>query len=435
MHRFSKPAALLALLALLLTFSGCYSGNIDQYFSLPQPSEEYRQLQALIDREIASGSEYAAPTRGSFRQSVQFSDINGDGTDEALAFFRGQNSLLKINVYAPVGGEYRLVLTLQEEGRSIGSVALADMDRDGARDMIVAWQIASGMSILSVYSLENWSGRLLMSTDCTEFVTGDLDQDGYDELLVIRAANAGTYLVDMYTLGTDGEPQAATAALSAGINQLSRSGTVQIGGGQTALLVESFLAGGDLVTDLLVWRDSALVNLTMNRSTGVSETRRSNDHIFSQDIDGDGAVEIPHSQQLYNQGNDLHWSTAWFRYDISGRATQVMTTYHDVSDGWYLVLPNGWDVGLTVRRDDSVPGERAVILSRLGSDGNINDLMAIYATGGENRSDRARLPGRFVLEESSSTVFSAKIFGDSIDRNGVESRFHIIYAEWGSGSV
>ena len=54
---------------------------------------------------------------------------------------------------------------------------------------------------------------------------------------------------------------------------------------------------------------------------------------------------------------------------------------------------------------------------------------------GENRSDRARLPGRFVLEESSSTVFSAKIFGDSIDRNGVESRFHIIYAEWGSGSV
>ncbi len=112
-----------------------------------------------------------------------------------------------------------------------------------------------------------------------------------------------------------------------------------------------------------------------------------------------------------------------------------MTTYHDVSDGWYLVLPNGWDVGLTVRRDDSVPGERAVILSRLGSDGNINDLLAIYATGGENRSDRARLPGRFVLEESSSTVFSAKIIGDSIDRNGVESRFHIIYAEWGSGSV
>ena len=61
MHRFSKPAALLALLALLLTFSGCYSGNIDQYFSLPQPSEEYRQLQALIDREIASGRTRLSP--------------------------------------------------------------------------------------------------------------------------------------------------------------------------------------------------------------------------------------------------------------------------------------------------------------------------------------------------------------------------------------
>ena len=435
MHRFSKAAALAALLAVILTGSGCYSGNIDQYFSLPQPAEEYRQLQELIDRETASGSEYSAPIRGSYRQSVQLADINGDGAEEAMAFFRTQDATLKINVYTPIGGEYRQVLTLQEEGRSIGSVAFADMDHDGKKDMIVAWQIASGMSILSVYSLLNWSGRLLMSTDCTEFVTGDLDEDGQEELLVIRAANTETFLADMYTLAENGDPQAATAALSAGISQLQRTRTVTIAGERNALLVESFLSNGDLVTDLLVWRDGALVNLTMNRSTGVSETRRTNDLIYSQDIDGDGATEIPHSQQLYNQGSDLHYSTAWFLYDISGRASQVMTTYHDVSDGWYLELPAGWDVGLTVRRDDSVPGERAVILSRLGSDGSINDIMAIYTTTGENRADRARLPGRFVLEESSSTVFSAQIFSDSIDRNGLQSRFHIIYAEWGSGSV
>ena len=435
MHRISKATALIALLALIITFSGCYSGNIDQYFSLPQPSEEFRQLQELIDRETASGSEYSAPLRGAFRQSVQLSDINGDGTEEAIAFFRTPDSTLKINVYASIGGEYRQVLSLQEEGRSIRSVASTDLDHDGKKDLIVAWQIASGMSILSVYSLLNWSGQLLMSTDCTEFVTGDLDQDGLEELLVIRAANTETYLVDMYTLGDNGEPQAATASLSGGIYQLQRTRMVTIGGGRNALLVESFLSSGDLVTDLLVWRDGALVNLTMNRSTGVSETRRANDLIYSQDIDGDGATEIPHSQQLYNQGSDLHYSTAWFLYDISGRATQVVTTYHDISDGWYLVLPNGWDVGLTVRRDDSVPGERAVILSRLGSDGSINDLLAIYATGGENREDRARLPGRFVLEESSATVFSAQIFSDSIDRNGLQSRFHIIYAEWGSGTL
>ena len=50
MHRISKLSALILALAVLLSLSGCYSGNIDQYFSLPQPSREYQQLQKLIDR-------------------------------------------------------------------------------------------------------------------------------------------------------------------------------------------------------------------------------------------------------------------------------------------------------------------------------------------------------------------------------------------------
>ena len=88
MKRFVRPGAFLLLAALLFCLSGCYSGNIDQYFSLPMASEEYRQLQSLIDEELASGSEYAAPIHGSYRQSVQLSDVDGDGADEALAFFR-----------------------------------------------------------------------------------------------------------------------------------------------------------------------------------------------------------------------------------------------------------------------------------------------------------------------------------------------------------
>lgn len=435
MHRISKSAALLLALAVLLSLSGCYSGNIDQYFSLPQPSEEYQQLQKLIDREIAAGCGYAAPTRGSYRQSVQLMDLNDDGKNEALVFLRGADSTLKINIYALSGSEYRQVLSLTEEGRSIGRVDFVDLDRDGRRDLVAAWQISSGMSILSVYSLVNWSGELLMSTDCTEFVAGDLDQNGGDELLVLRAAGTETYMVDMYTLDSNREPRASTAALSGGISELKRVRAVTIGGGQPALLVESTMTGGDLVTDLVVYREGALVNLTLNRSTAVSEARRSYDQVYSQDIDGDGATEVPYPQQLYNQGGETQWSIAWYRYDVSGRAVQVLTTYHCASDGWYWVLPSGWDVGLTVRRDDSIPGERAVILSRLQADGTIQDLLSVYAITGENRSERARLSGRFILEESSSTIFAAQIHGESIERDGVASRFHIIYTEWSTGSV
>ena len=115
MKRFVRPGAFLLFAAMLFCLSGCYSGNIDQYFSLPMASEEYRQLQSLIDEELASGSEYAAPTHGSYRQSVQLSDVDGDGADEALAFFRDAAKNPKINIYDSDNGEYRLVLSLSGE--------------------------------------------------------------------------------------------------------------------------------------------------------------------------------------------------------------------------------------------------------------------------------------------------------------------------------
>ena len=435
MKRFVRPGAFLLLAALLFCLSGCYSGNIDQYFSLPMASEEYRQLQSLIDEELASGSEYAAPTHGSYRQSVQLSDVDGDGADEALAFFRDAAKNPKINIYDSENGEYRLALSLSGEGSSIGRIDYADLTGDGQKELLVSWQISSGVSILGVYSLTGWSGDALLSTDSAEFVTGDINRDGCDELLNLRAANSTTYLVDQYTFPLGQEPQATSAALSAGISALQRLRMVTLAGDAPALLAESTLTTGDLVSDLFVCRDGSLINLTMNRSTQISETRRSYSLVYAQDIDGDGCTEIPTPQQLYSRGDEVFWSIAWFRYDASGRASTVMTTYHCVTDNWYLVLPSGWDVGLTVRRDDSTSGEHAVILSRLRSDGSLEDYVAVYAITGENRYERSKLENRFLLQEEGTTVYAAEILDGKTEENTIRSRFHVIYTDWSSGSV
>ena len=435
MKRFVRPGAVLLLAALLFCLSGCYSGNIDQFFSLPMASEEYRQLQSLIDEELASGSEYAAPTHGSYRQSVQLSDVDGDGADEALAFFRDAAKNPRINIYDSENGEYRLVLSLSGEGSSIERIDYADLTGDGRKELLVSWQISAGVSVLSVYSLAGWSGNALLSTDSTEFVTGDINSDGCDELLNLRAANSTTYLIDQYTFPLGQEPQATSAALSADISALQRLRIIKIAGDAPALLAESTLTTGDLVSDLFVCRDGSLINLTMNRTTQISETRRSYSLVYAQDIDGDGCTEIPHPQQLYSRGDEVFWSIAWFRYDASGRASTVMTTYHCVTENWYLVLPSGWDVGLTVRRDDSVSGERAVILSRLRSDGSLEDYVAIYAITGENRYERSKLESRFLLQEEGTTVYAAEILDGKTDENTIRSRFHVIYTDWSSGSV
>lgn len=434
MKRPFKQTALAAALAVLLTLSGCYTGAIDQYFSLPQPADEYLQLQDLIDKEIASGSEYAAPTAGSYRQSVQLYDLDGDGVDEALAFFRDEDRNLKICIYANDGKTYQQVLSIQGEGTSIGSIEYADMDGDGILDLLVAWQLGTGVRLLAVYDLSDWAGDLLLTSDCAEFIVSDMDQDGRSELLILRADVSG-YVADMYSFKRSSEPKAASAALSAGITALRRVRTVTLSDNTPALLVESAYDNGDLVSDLFVSRSGALVNITLDPSTGISATRRAYNAVYATDIDSDRCIEIPFPNQLYSQSADAtYWSVTWRSYDASGRSSVKLMTYHCFSDGWYLILPSGWAAGLTVRREDSASGERSVVLSRVGTDGQIVDLLILYTLTGENRSERSRIAGRFVVGEEGSTIYAAKLLSGATQAE-IENDFKIIYSEWSTGSV
>lgn len=428
MRRFRKYLAAFLTAALTLTLSGCYSGNIDQYFSLPQPADEFLQLQELIDQEIAQGSEYAAPTGGSYRQSIQLYDLDGNGTEEALAFFRSENQQLRIRIYALQGKDYRPVLTLQGEGTSIGSIEYTDLNGDSLPELLVAWQISTGMRMLTVYDLSGWGGDTLLTTDCSEFIVFDLDQNTRNELLVLRPNGTGSYVVDMHRFERHSDPTVVSVSLSSDITGLQRIQTVSIEQDHPALLVESGCDNGDLVSDLIVFNRGELRNLTCNASTGRSQTRRSYS-IYATDIDGDKATEIPSPNQLYSQAEGTFWSVTWKNYSSDGTVGTGLTSYHSFADGWYLILPRGWEAGLTIRRDDSISGERAVIISRLNTDGSINDLLVIYTITGENRENRAEIAGRFVLTKDDSTVYAAKILG-GVTEDEVRNNFHIIYSEW-----
>ena len=428
MKRFVRPGAFLLLAALLFCLSGCYSGNIDQYFSLPMASEEYRQLQSLIDEELASGSEYAAPIHGSYRQSVQLSDVDGDGADEALAFFRDAAKNPKINIYDSENGEHRLALSISGEGSSIGRIDYADLTGDGQKELLVSWQISSGLSVLGVYSLAGWSGDVLLSTDSAEFVTGDINRDGCDELLNLRAANSTTYLVDQYTFPLGQEPQATSAALSAGISALQRLRMVTLAGDAPALLAESTLTTGDLVSDLFVCRDGSLINLTMNRTTQISETRRSYSLVYAQDIDGDGIIELP-CPDADSAAEQTDGFVAWMSWKSDGRFEQSAKTYHCLSAGWYFTIPLSWwnwDVDALVT---AISNENQMTLCING-----DSVLSVYTITGENRDSRSRMGHRLVLRRQTTTVYAGEVFEIApyygMDEDLLRRSFNLILGTW-----
>lgn len=87
-------SGLLALCIALsvLPLSACTAPKLtldpEELYALPELPERYTALNKQLSAIQESGAEYAAPVSGSNIQPVQMMDLDGDGREEALAFFR-----------------------------------------------------------------------------------------------------------------------------------------------------------------------------------------------------------------------------------------------------------------------------------------------------------------------------------------------------------
>ena len=127
LKRYICLVGLLALLAAALTGCGFSDDSVEELFTLPRMAEEYTGLTQELEALITQGYEYASPTGGRNIQSVQMADLDGDGQQEALAFFRmsSDEKPLKIFVFKIEGGSYARYCTIESSGTAIDSVYLS----------------------------------------------------------------------------------------------------------------------------------------------------------------------------------------------------------------------------------------------------------------------------------------------------------------------
>lgn len=443
-----KLLILIAVFAIFL-MGGCVDGNIDGLYSLPQTQEKYQQLQALIDKEIDAGAEYSAPTGGTYRQSVQLFDIDGDGTEEALAFLKNAAGTPMVCVYRTVDGKYELASTIIGEGTYIGRVTFADLLGDGISDIIVSWKMSSGLTSITAYSLQDWSSAVLVSVNGTDFRTLEFGAVGTGTPAGLAVLNMGDNggAVDLYFLNETGELECISAKLSSSMKTADRFRVQSIQGDVPAIIVEGHFEeeSGDVLylTDVLAYSGGKLKNITLDPKTEDSIAIRRL-QIYSQDIDEDGAFDVPFSEEVYKQPDVTgdYYILDWITFSADGKGDVCASTYHAQSDGWYYVIPQEWREDITVRRDTVKIGEPAVVLSTVDSaTKEVTDRLTIFSLTDENRNERARLPGRFTLAFSGTTIFAAKIeegFGLKVSeeqKSEVIGRFHIITTEWTTGAV
>lgn len=441
-----KIRALAAALLLSLSLGGCggfnFEFNPEELYALPELPAKYTELNARLNAILEDGAEYAAPTSGANIQPVQLTDLDGDGQQEAVAFFRKaeDEKPLKIYIFSAKGDRYERSAVIEGSGASVYSVVYSDLNGDGQTELIVGWRVNAELQTLSVYALDAAGPReLLRSVSYVRYANMDLDGDGLQELAVLHADEEGGGVADYYDWQGKELTLLSPARISVTMAELSQQGRLSAGtlrGGEPALFVTGVTEQSGAVTDVLALRNGELTNLVLSEDTGVSGEIAPFCGLYPTDINNDGLTEIP--APVSPDGAAPYHRVDWRTCGLDGGAETALSTYHAVEDGWYLQLPGAW-VGRVTAERSAANGESSVTFYVLAEDGRQGGAMLrITALTGSGREVRATRGNRFPLSRQSDVIYTAELpetppWDQAMTAEEVRAAFSLIAREWISG--
>lgn len=431
MRHLKRPALLGLLLLACLLLAGCrMDSTMEELFTLPRLPTEYTTLSRQLDQLLSEGYEYMAPTSGRNIQSLQMVDIDGDGRDEALAFFRLSNGEkpLKIYVFHSREGSYELTSIIESSGTAIDSIYYEDLTGDGRKELIVGWKISADVQTVTVYDMRPGPVQLKQS-NYTRLSFQELNGDGIPSLLLLRTNSDNQPVAEFCSWQEGSLSVSHRCALSSTMAELNQGSVVtgKLDQDTPAVFITGINSQGIAVTDILVWQeDAGLVNAALDRSTGLSTATAPYRQLTPQDINGDGITELPRPDSSVSDTKQADGMVFWEQYRPDGLAT-VERTYHCLSGGWYFILPEDWTGEVTALASDAGIGETQVTLSVQGE-----KALSICALTGENRERRALRGNRVVLKRRTGTIYAAETLSGiySLDEETLRQNFNLIVHSW-----
>lgn len=110
-----------------------------------------------LEGQFGVSCEDAVIVAGDNTASIQLQDLDGDGQREsAVAFIRvpGVEKSLKIYIFTATDGDYQVRGLVEGDGSAIYSVDYVDLNGAGSKELVVNWQVNTGVYQLGAYTLD-----------------------------------------------------------------------------------------------------------------------------------------------------------------------------------------------------------------------------------------------------------------------------------------
>ena len=145
------------IVAVLFTMSGCsFEFKSIETLMRPPLTATERELEKSIDSIIGNNISLRSPASGTYHSAITLHDLDGDRNEEAIIFYVNNNDtavvrmcVLKMNTTG-----WQMVSDFAGNGSGVYSVDFYDLNNDGSDDMLVSWYLFENKisKNLTVYS-------------------------------------------------------------------------------------------------------------------------------------------------------------------------------------------------------------------------------------------------------------------------------------------
>ncbi len=397
LKKIIASAAVLAMLSL----SGCsgVSFSMEELLAAPKLTDEQSQIHEALISAVGRNITLKYPKNGSNRSAYVIADVDGEPTEEAIVFYEytgAESEGIRVNLLdRRDDGEWYSVKEIAGAGTDIDKVVISSMDTDSKLNILVGYQNPTGDNILEIYNYSDGDFDRIGSDSYSLLQTIDINSDNTDEIITIQQttdSETGTSSTKAYLLRlSDGEIIKDDGIdMCEGVASYVQAYTGKLEDGNAAVYIDEINSDGNLQTEIIFYRYSALQNpVQLRQEKMLSQCTRPVGYSCA-DIDGDGVYEIPSTKAMLGYENAVNeeqvLKTTWCVYEDFYNLASKYSGYYSVSDGYMMAFPSRWNDLVTVKLDSETD---EVVFYKY--DGDINadmtELMRIKTTTKEESEE------------------------------------------------
>lgn len=383
----------LACVLLCLLLAGCSMPGeqvqVEELLRAPKLSGDYGDVQTALNDWLGESAQLKYPMQGDLLSPFLLQDLDGDGRqDAAVLYTTAQSSNVCIAILQKVDADiWHVRQNVEGLADTVESVGLAQLQPGDATQLVVGYTAAQGDHYLAVYSYTDGVLSTILEQQYQQYLVEDITGGGNQDLILMSTLEDGGVQIELLTVDKEGSfQQVAVMGLSA--NRFAGCASVAAGvgaDGRHYLVLDGWtgISGNNLASVLLRFDEDTQQMVPADQISTeklYTASLRNVPSLVSQDLDGDGIVEIPTQPDeagLLNMSQSRRMDfIVWM--DYTSPHPEKSFGLLDEETNCYIELPMEWEGNLKLTDSEQYDG--AVELRTVDEDQLVMTLRLVRTT-------------------------------------------------------